>query len=175
MTITTTKPRSVSLSLSDLKGESRNREFKIKAFTLKYSYFLFLTGSFFHTTRLFRVFEKQVGKFYWVVIASLWLDITYTHMHTRVYVFVYIHTHIYVDVYMSIYIQMCVWYRLFLNSFGKMAPLYCIRIPVGISRMPMGWILWEFLLFFPCEFSVIFLEGAMPSPRLPFPVAVLLL
>lgn len=166
----TTKPRSWSL-LYLIWNVEVEQKFKIRARALRSPYFSFLPGYFFHTTRFFIAFEKQAGKFYWMVIATLWLDITYTHIYTHMCMCVCIDTHTFIYLCICTSICVCVWYSLLLNCFGKMAPLCCFQIPVDISRMPMDeYSRRELLLFFPWEFSVIFLEYAEASPT-----AVLLL
>lgn len=74
-----------------------------------------------------------------------------------------------------VYMYMCVWHRLFLKGLGKMAPFYYIQISGDVSRMFMDYYSRrEYCSSSPIH-SVILLVCAMPSLRLPFPMAVLLL
>lgn len=166
---TNNKTQKLVTSLSDLKCRSRT-EVQNKSTCSPVTLFFLFTGLFFSYYQVI-AFEKQAGKFYWMVIATLWLDITCTHVYTHMCMCVCIDTHTFIYLCICTSICVCVWYSLLLNCFGKMAPLCCFQIPVDISRMPMDeYSRRELLLFFPWEFSVIFLEYAEASPT-----AVLLL
>lgn len=96
-------------SLSDLKCGSRTEiQNKSIPFEMLWSHsFSCLTGLFFHMIRLFIAFDKQAGKFQWIVIATLWSDITYlTFTNIRVCVCKYKYRFMYI----YICINMCVIY-----------------------------------------------------------------
>lgn len=116
-------------SLSDLKCGSRTEiQNKSIPFEMLWSHsFSCLTGLFFHMIRLFIAFDKQAGKFQWIVIATLWSDITYlTFTNIRVCVCKYKYRFMYIYICINM-CDICVWHRLLLDGLGKMASLYCFQ------------------------------------------------